>query len=77
MERGRAGNQDDDETGCSLGSNGAVDDGKTMDEGKRADGRCPSLLLWYMTPNSCMLLQYTVDNGQRSLMELTAAYDGS
>jgi hypothetical protein len=30
-----------------------------------------------MTPNYCMLLKYTVDNGQRSLMELTVAYDGS
>jgi hypothetical protein len=30
-----------------------------------------------MTPNSCMLLKYTVDSGQRSLVELTAAYDGS
>jgi hypothetical protein len=27
-------------------------------------------------PNFCMLLKYTVDNEQRSLMELTAAYDG-
>jgi hypothetical protein len=27
--------------------------------------------------NSFMLLKYTIDNGQRSLMVLTAAYDGS
>ena len=29
------------------------------------------------TPNSGMLLKYTVDNGQHALMELTARYDGS
>jgi hypothetical protein len=47
---------------------------------KPIDAICDqSIYLAYcgMTPNLYMLLEYTVDNGQRPLMKLTAAHDGS